>query len=198
MKKVKWRSGTLLAPVPAVIVTCGTEEKANALTIAWTGIVCSDPAKTYISVRPSRYSYNIIKETREFVINLTPTSMVRAVDLVGIKSGKDCDDKLKLAKLTTCPSTELSCPMLEESPLTMECRVTDIIPMGSHDMFLADIVAVNVAENLVDEKGKLHLEQASLMAYSHGDYFSLGKKIGSFGFSTKKKRPKTYKPQAKK
>lgn len=198
MKKVKWRSGTLLSPVPAVVVTCGTVEKPNAVTIAWTGIICSDPAKTYISVRPSRYSYDIIKQTREFVINLTTSSMVRSVDMVGIKSGRDCEDKLKLAKLATCPSTELSCPMLEDSPLTLECKVTDIIPLGSHDMFIADIVSVNVAEKLIDEKGKLHLEQASLMAYSHGDYFALGKKIGSFGFSAKKKRPKNYKPAPKK
>ena len=189
----------MLAPVPPVMVTCGNGEKANVLTIAWTGILNTNPPKTYISLRPERYSYDLIKETGEFVINLTTAPMIRAADYCGVKSGRDVD-KFEAMNLAVEPATQVSCPMLLQSPLSLECRVTDVVPMGSHDMFLADIVAVNVDPKYVDETGKLRLEQSSLAAYAHGGYYELGKKIGSFGFSVRKKRKKNphYKPRNKK
>ena len=191
MKKVKWRGGALIAPLPPVMVTCGTEEKPNILTIAWTGILNTIPPKIYISVRPSRYSYNLIKESKEFVINLTPAELVRACDYCGVKSG-DKFNKFEDMKLTTQKASVVSVPLLEQSPVSIECKVTDIVPLGSHDMFIADIVAVNVAEELIDSSGKLHLDKANLVAYSHGEYFELGKKLGTFGFSVQKKKKKPY------
>lgn len=190
MSKVAWKGGTLLAPVPAVMVSCGTMEKANVLTVAWTGIINSTPPKTYISVRPSRYSYEIIKESREFVINLTPSDLVRATDSCGVLTGAKVD-KFEKFGLVKEQGQEVAAPLIGQSPLSLECRVTDIIPMGSHDMFLADIVAVDIDETLIDKDGKLHLDRAKLMAYAHGEYFALGKKIGSFGFSVKKRRTPT-------
>ncbi len=187
MSKVAWKGGALLAPVPAVMVSCGTMEKPNVLTVAWTGIVNSTPPKTYISVRSSRYSYEIIKESREFVINLTPSDLVRACDSCGVLTGAKVD-KFKKFGLVKEKGQEVEAPLIGQSPLSLECRVTDVIPMGSHDMFLADIVAVDIDETLIDEEGKLHLDRAKLTAYAHGEYFALGKKIGSFGFSVKKKR----------
>ena len=197
MNKVQWKGGTLLAPVPAVLVTCGTMEKPAALTIAWTGIINSDPPKTYISVRPSRYSYDIIKQNGEFVINMMPSTFVRQVDYCGIKSTKN-EDKLAKQKLTPAPSNIVAAPQIEQCPITLECKVTDVIPQGSHDMFLAEIVAVNIDENLIDSKGRLMIEKAGLMSYAHGTYFALGKKIGSFGFSVKPKRSKNPKYDKKK
>ncbi len=187
MSKLLWKGGTLLAPVPAVMVSCGNMEKSNILTVAWTGIVNSDPPKTYISVRPSRHSHQIIKESGEFVINLTTAAMARATDSCGVLTGAKVDKFAKF-KLTKEKANEVSAPLIGESPLSLECRVTDVISLGSHDMFLADIVAMDIDESLVDEKGKLHLEKAGLMAYSHGEYFALGKKIGSFGYSVRKKK----------
>ncbi|MFR6410949.1 MAG: flavin reductase family protein [Angelakisella sp.] len=189
MSKLQWKGSTLLAPVPAALVSCGTLEKPNALTIAWTGITCSDPPMTYISVRPERYSYDIIKESGEFVINLTSGAMARATDFCGVRSGREMD-KLAATGLTVEPAKEIAAPVIAQSPLALECRVKQIIPLGSHDMFLAEIVAVDVEERLLDEAGKLHLEKTGLMAYSHGEYFAMGKKIGSFGYSVRKKRPK--------
>ncbi len=189
MSKVKWKGGTLLAPVPPVMVSCGDMESSNIITVAWTGIINSEPPKTYISVRPSRHSYNIIKERGEFVINLTPSRLVRSVDWCGVYSGKNVD-KFAKCKLTKEVANEVAAPVIAECPVALECKVTDIVPLGTHDMFVADIVAVDVAEELIDEKGKLHLEKAGLTAYAHGDYFALGKKIGSFGFSVKKKQNK--------
>ncbi len=198
MEKVQWKGGTMLSPVPAVLVSCGTMEKPTALTIAWTGITCSDPPKTYVSVRRERNSYEIIKRSGEFVINMMPSSFVRQVDYCGIKSGKN-EDKLTKMKLVPQASGVISAPQIAQSPISMECRVTDIIPLGSHDMFMADILAVNIAKELLDERGRLRIEQAGLMAYAHGSYFALGKKIGSFGFSVKPKRPKNPKyPKYKK
>ena len=187
MSKVTWKGGALLAPVPPCMVTCGTEEKPNIITVAWTGIINTHPPKTYISVRPSRHSYKLIRESGEFVINLTTAALVRHADFCGVHTGAKMD-KFARCGLHAEPSTSLSCPMLLESPLSLECRVTDVIPLGTHDMFLADIVAVNVSEELLDEKGKLCLHRADLAAFAHGEYFALGKKLGSFGFSVKKKR----------
>ncbi|MBD5383702.1 MAG: flavin reductase family protein [Ruminococcaceae bacterium] len=189
MEKVTWKGGTLLAPVPAVLVSCGSVEKPAALTIAWTGIISSDPPRTYISVRPERNSYALIKESGEFAINMLPSVLVKSLDYCGIKSGKN-EDKLAKRKLTAVPCAQISAPQIEQSRITLECKVTDVIPQGSHDMFIADILAVNVDKELLDEKGRLKIEQAGLLAYAHGTYFALGKKIGSFGFSCKQKRVK--------
>ena len=193
MAKLKWRGGTLLSPVPPAMVTCSDGEHDNVLTIAWTGIVNSDPPKTYISVRPSRYSYEIIKKSGVFAINLTTKELTRAADWCGVYTGAKVD-KFERCKLERELANEIDCPILAARPLVLECRVTDVIPLGSHDMFLADIVAVDVDEALVDEDGKLHLDRAGLVAYSHGEYFELGKKIGKFGYSVAKKKP----PQRKK
>ena len=189
MAKEKWKGGALLAPVPPAMVSCGTPEKPNVLTIAWTGIINTQPPKTYISVRPSRYSYNIIKESGEFVINLTTRDLVRAADYCGVHSGAH-KDKFKVCSLTAEPSHEIGAPSIAESPVSLECRVTDIVPLGTHDMFLADIVSVGIDPEYIDENGKLRLDKCGLVAYAHGDYFELGKKIGSFGFSVKKKHKK--------
>lgn len=194
MAKLTWKGGTLLAPVPPALVTCGTMDRPNVLTIAWTGILNTIPPKTYISVRPERFSYDIIKETGEFTINLPTAAMVRAVDFCGVRSGRDLD-KFDLCHLTPVEGDTVSCPCLAQSPLALECKVTDILPLGSHHMFLADITALRVEEGLVDAAGKLHLDKAGLLAYAHGEYFELGKKLGSFGYSVRKKPKK--RPAAK-
>ncbi len=194
MAKIKWRGGALLAPLPPVMVTSGDMENSNIITIGWTGITNTIPPKTYISVRPKRHSYNIIKGSGEFVINLTPASLVKAADYCGIYTGAKVD-KFAKCNLTKEPATEVKAPLIAECPLSLECRVTDIIPLGSHDMFMADIVAVNVDESLVDKEGKLHIEKAGLTAYAHGEYFELGKKIGKFGFSATKKKKNNNKPK---
>lgn len=189
MAKQRWKGGALLGPLPPVMVSCGDMESANIITIAWTGILSTIPPKTYISVRPSRHSYNIIKETGEFVINLTPASLIKTADFCGIYTGAKVN-KFEKCGLHKQQASELSCPMIEESPLSIECRVTDIVPLGSHDMFIADIVAVNVDEDLIDKDGKLRLDKASLAAFAHGEYYELGKRIGTFGFSARKKKKK--------
>ncbi len=194
MAKVNWKGGALLAPVPPVLVTVGNEEKSNVFTVAWTGLINTVPPKTYISVRPSRYSYDFIKESGEFVLNLTPASLIRAADWCGIHTGRKAD---KFAKwgLTRTGANEISVPIIEECPLSLECRVFDIIELGSHHMFLADIVCVDVDEELIDKEGRLHIEKAGLAAFAHGEYFELGKSLGRFGFSVKKKKKH---PQKKK
>lgn len=197
MEKVTWKGGTLLSPVPAVLVTCGTMEKPAGLTIGWTGITCSEPPKTYISVRPSRNSYDIIKQSGEFVINMLPSHMVRQLDYCGIKSSRD-EDKLAKMKLVPQPCQNVSAPQIAQAVISLECRVSDVIPLGSHDMFLADILSVNIAKDLIDERGRLRIEQTGLLAYAHGTYFALGKKIGTFGYSVKPKRPKNPQRSGKK
>lgn len=192
MKKQHWRGGALLAPVPPTIVSCGTTDKPNALTVAWTGIINTIPPKTYISVRPERYSYPIIKETGEFVINLPSENLVKAVDYIGCRTGEK-EDKLKNCNLTVAPSVEISAPQIEQCPISLECKVTDIVPIGTHDMFIADIVGVNVDEDLLDENGRLMLEKAHLLAYAHGEYFAFGKKLGSFGYSVRKHKKLKHK-----
>jgi len=189
MAKVTWKPGTLLAPVPPALISCSHEGKDNLITIAWTGILNSEPAKTYISVRPERHSHKMIKESGEFVINLPSQHIVRSIDFCGVRSGKNTD-KFEACKLTREKASVVNCPMVAESPVSIECKVTDIIPLGSHDMFVADIVAVNIDERYIDEKGKFHIEKCALAAYAHGQYFALGKKIGSFGYSVKKKNNK--------
>ena len=188
MSKINWKGSTLLAPVPPTMVSCGDiDGESNIITIAWTGIINSQPPKTYISVRPSRHSYNIIKESGEFVINLTTVPLARAADYCGIYTGAKVD-KFEKCKLTKERAAQVKCPMIAESPMSLECKVTDVIELGSHHMFLADIVALNVSEELLDSEGKLRIERAELCAYAHGDYFALGKKLGKFGFSATKKK----------
>ena len=187
MAKIKWRGGALLAPAPPALVTCGDMEKSNALAVAWTGIINTVPPKTYISVRPGRYSYSMIKESGEFVINLTSADMIKALDGCGMLTGAKVD-KFKKFGLEKQEASEVKCPLVAQSPLALECRVTDIIELGSHHMFLADVVAVDVEEDLIDQNGKLRLDKANLAAFAHGEYFALGKKIGDFGFSVRKKK----------
>ena len=193
MAKIKWRGGAMLSPVPPTMVTCSHEGHDNVFTVAWTGITNTIPPKTYISVRPSRHSYELIRKSGEFAINLTTEELVRAADFCGVHTGAKLD-KFERCRLEKEEASEISCPILAASPLVLECKVTDIIPLGSHDMFLADIVAIDVDDALVDAAGKLHLERAQLVAYAHGDYYGLGRRIGSFGFSVAKKK----KPQGKK
>ena len=188
MSKIKMPPSTLLAPVPAVMVSCGNkEEGTDIVTIAWTGIINSHPAKTYISVRPERFSYGIIKKNGEFAINLVSAELARAADLCGMKTGAKVD-KFKEAKLTPEYVDDAACPIIAESPISLICKVTDIVPLGSHDMFIADIKSIYVNEEMMEE-GKLCINRAHLAAYAHGEYYTLGKRIGKFGFSVKKKTP---------
>lgn len=186
--KVSWKPGTLLTPVPAVMVSCGgSAETYNIITIAWTGIVNSKPPMTYISIRPGRHSHHIIKETGEFVINITTRDLAKATDWCGVKSGKKFN-KFEEMKLTPESSSKVKCPAIAESPLALECKVTEIKPLGSHDMFLAEIVAVNADEKYVnDETGEFQIEFADPITYMHGHYYNVGKRIGKFGFSVMKK-----------
>ncbi len=186
MSKQVWKPGNLLAPVPPVLVSCGNMEKPNLITIAWAGTINSDPVRVSISVRPERYSHGLISESGEFVINLPTQKILRAVDWCGVKSGRDVD-KFKEMGLTAVPGSAVSAPVLAESPVNLECRVFQTIPLGSHDLFLADVVAVDVDEELLDEAGRLRLDKAGLAAYVHGTYYALGKQLGTFGYSVRKK-----------
>ena len=187
MAKVAWKGGTLLAPVPPALVTCSDGTQDNVLTVAWTGILNSDPPRTYVSIRPTRHSHHIIKESGEFAINLPTKDLVRAVDWCGVFTGAKVD-KFERCRLTRTPAEKIACPILAESPLALECRVTDVLSMGSHDVFMADILRVSCHETLLDEKGKIHMERAGLLAYAHGEYYTLGKRVGAFGFSAAKKK----------
>lgn len=186
MSKQVWRGSTLLNPEPAVLVSCGSLENPNLITVGWCGTICTQPSMVSISIRPERYSHHLIKESGEFVINLTTEKLVRATDWCGVKSGRDVD-KFAACGLTAAAASKVGAPLLAESPLNMECRVTQIIPLGSHDLFLAEVVACDVEESLLDEKGKLCLDKVGLIAYSHGEYFALGKQLGTFGYSVRKK-----------
>ena len=191
MGKQFWKAGNMLYPVPAVMVSCArTGERPNIITVAWAGTVCSSPVMVSISVRPERYSYSIMKETGEFVINLVTRDLVYAADYCGVKSGRDTDKFLNM-KLTPVPMEHVSAPGIGESPVNIECRITQILKLGSHDMFLADVAGVAVDEAWLNEQGKFELNRAGLAAYSHGEYFALGEKIGSFGYSVRKSGPKT-------
>lgn len=194
MKKVHWPGATLMTPVPPALVSCGTKEQPNCLTIAWTGIINSQPPKTYISIRPQRHSYEIIKQSKEFIINMPSAKMVKEIDWCGVRSGSK-ENKFEAMGFTPYEVEGFECPAIEQLPIALTCKVFDIIPLGSHDMFMADVTGVIVNENLIDEKGRLEIEKAGLMAYAHGQYFKLGEKIGSFGFSVKKPEKKK---QAKK
>ncbi len=189
MTKIVWKSGTLLAPLPPAMISCGTMEKPNIMTAAWTGIVNSDPPMTYVSIRPSRYSHGIITKTKEFVINMTTLNLVKAADYCGVKSGREIN-KFKEMCLTPKPCSIIKAPQIEESPVSLECQVVQIFPFDTHDMFLAKIIAVHVDDHFVDDSGKLWMEKMGLIAYAHGFYFTLGRKIGKFGFSVEKKSNK--------
>ena len=187
-KKQEWRPGNMLYPVPAVMVSCQREnEKPNIITVAWAGTICSDPVMLSISVRKERYSHQIISETKEFVVNLTTKDLCRATDYCGVRSGRDVD-KFKEMNLTPQKSSKINAPAIAESPVNIECKVVNVIELGSHDMFIAKVEAVHVDEKLLDDKGRLRLEDANLLAYSHGEYFELGENIGKFGFSVAKKK----------
>ena len=192
MARQSFNAGTLMAPLPAVMVSVGDMEESNILTVAWTGILSSDPPRTYISVRPSRHSHKILLEKKEFVINLTNEALARATDYVGIYTGAKVD-KFEKCQLTKTPSKEVSAPTIAEAPVALECRVFDVIHSGTHDIFMADIVNVSCDEGLLDENGKICFDKAKLIAYSHGEYYALGRKLGRFGFSTDKKKKGTGK-----
>lgn len=186
MAKQSWKPGNMLYPVPAVLVSCRDKKgNDNVLTVAWAGTICSDPAMLSISVRKERYSYPMIKESGEFVVNLTTKELVRATDYCGVKSGRE-EDKFAAAGLTKGEAEKINAPIIMESPVNLECRVVNVLEMGSHDMFLAEVVNVQVSDEYMDEKGGFHLNDANLLAYSHGEYYALGEKLGTFGYSVRK------------
>lgn len=195
MAKLAWKGGALLAPTPPVMVTCGSMDKPNIITVAWTGLINTQPPRLSIAVRPCRYSYGLICESGEFVVNLTPASLIRAADYCGMYTGAKVN-KFKAAHLTPEAAQAVSCPLIAECPLSLECRVTDRLPQGTHDLFLADIVAVDVDESLVDDGGRLRLDRAGLAAFAHGEYFALGRQIGKFGFSAVKRGKKPHRGKA--
>ena len=187
MAKQTWKPGNMIYPLPAVMVSCGDKAgNTNIITIAWTGTICTNPAMLYISVRPERHSYQMIKESGEFVVNLTTDKLVKQTDYCGVKSGRDVD-KFKEAKLTPQKSNVVKAPGISECPVNIECKVTEVKELGSHAMFLAEVVSVQVDDSYIDENGKFHLNDTGLMAYSHGTYRELGANIGTFGYSVKKK-----------
>lgn len=188
-QKEIWRPGNMLYPLPAVMVSCARAgEKPNIITVAWAGTVCSSPAMVSISVRPERYSHDIIEESGEFVINLVTEKLIRSCDWCGVKSGRDVD-KFESCRLTARRAEKLtSAPVIGESPVNIECRVTQKIPLGSHDLFLAEVVSVDIDPSYMDEKGRFELNRSGLITYSHGEYYTLGRKVGSFGYSVRKKK----------
>lgn len=187
MSKQSWKPGNMLYPLPVVMVSCNRKgEKPNIVTVAWTGTICSDPAMVSISVRPERYSHDIIEETGEFVINLVTKDLTYATDYCGVRSGRDVD-KFKEMNLTPFPSKMIDAVGIEESPVNIECKVVEVKKLGSHDMFIAEVVNVTVDDRYMDENNKFNLNDSDLVAYSHGEYFTLGEKIGTFGYSVRKK-----------
>lgn len=192
MGKITWKGGTFVYPLPAVMVSCGDMKNSNIITVAWTGIINTNPAMCYISVRPERFSHELIKKNGEFVINLTTKELARTTDWCGVKSGRDFD-KFKEMGITKEKATIVKSPMIAESPISIECKVDKIVPLGSHDMITAKIVAINVSDKFVNEKGAFDISKCDLMAYANGGYYPLGKKIGQFGFSVMKKSTKKKK-----
>lgn len=193
MSKQNWKPGTILYPVPAVMVSCGDIDGVNnILTIAWTGTINTNPPMTYISVRPERYSYNLIKESGEFIINVTTEDLAFATDFCGVRSGKDIN-KFEKMQLTPQKAQVVKCPAIAESPINIECKVKDIIPLGSHHMFIAEVVNVMADEKYMDENGRFGFEESKPICYSHGEYYGLGKYMGKFGYSVAKKPKKAKK-----
>lgn len=187
MSRIYWKGSALLAPVPSVMVTCGNMEKANIITIGWCGVISTRPARVYISIRPERHSHDMIKESGEFVINLTPASLVEICDYCGTVTGR-CVDKAKKTGLTLIPSESVTAPTIADCPLALECKVHQVIESGSHNVFIADVERVSVESSLLDESGKLRLDLADLLVFSHGEYFKLGKKLGKIGISVENKK----------
>lgn len=187
--KTLWKPGTMIYPLPAIMVSCGeTVEEHNIITISWLGTICTNPPMCYISVRPERHSYPIIKRTGEFVLNLTTEDMAFATDWCGVRSGKDFN-KFEEMKLTAGKASAVNAPIIKESPLNIECRVKEVLALGSHDMFIADVVAVQADERfIIPETGQFDMKAANLIAYSHGHYYKLGEEIGKFGWSVQKKQ----------
>lgn len=193
MAKQIWKPGNMIYPLPAVMVSVTDGEgNDNIITVAWTGTVCTNPAMAYISVRPSRFSYEMIRKTGEFVINLTTEKLAFATDFCGVRSGRDVDKFQKL-NLTKEKAQFVSAPMIGESPVSIECRVCEVKELGSHDMFLADVLAVHADEAYMDKNNKFHLNDAGLLVYSHGEYLAGGRKVGTFGYSVKKKKSRNKK-----
>ena len=182
-----WKPGTFIYPIPAVMVSCGTMKESNIITVAWTGILNTNPATVYISVRPQRYSYNLIKSAGEFAINLTTKDLAYATDWCGVKTGAKVD-KFKEMKLHKEKANFISCPLIKESPVSIECKVKEIRKMGSHDMFVAEVLAINTDSKYIDEKGAFDISKCNLIAYANGGYYTLGKKVGKFGYSVSKKK----------
>lgn len=187
MSKVMWKSGTFIYPIPAVMVSCGTMKKSNIITVAWIGILNTNPAMVYISVRPTRYSYNLIKEQNEFVINLTTEKLAYVTDWCGVKSGKDVD-KFEKMHLTKEKANFVKCPLIKESPISIECKVKEIKELGSHHMFIAEVLCINADEKYINDKGAFDISKCNLITYANGGYYNLNKKIGKFGFSVEKKK----------
>ena len=198
MGKELWKPGNMVYPLPAVMVSCADKEgHDNIITIAWTGTICTNPAMLYISVRPTRYSYHLIRESGEFVVNLTTKDLAFATDYCGVRSGRDYD-KWSDCHLTKEKADQVLCPMIKESPVNIECKVSQIQELGSHHMFIADVVAVHVDDTLLDEHNTFHLNDSNLISYSHGTYLTLGEPVGKFGYSIqKKKKKKEHKRKAK-
>ncbi len=190
MPKTAWKPGTMLYPAPAVLVTSKYGPAENIITVSWAGTICTNPAMVYVSLRPERRSYQLIRQSMEFVINIPGRDLAFAVDYCGVKSGRDVD-KFDRLHLTREDGHAVGAPLIAECPLSIECRVKEIMELGSHHMFIADVVAVDVEEKLIDSAGKFHLEDAHLLCYSHGEYFALLKPLDKFGFSVRKKWKKT-------
>lgn len=197
MTKIAWKAGTMLSPLPPALISCGSMENPNVMTAAWTGVICTEPTLVYVSVRPSRYSNELIRKTEEFVINVPTVKLAKAVDLCGVKSGRNTD-KFKLTGLTAEKCSLISAPQIKESPISLECKVKQITSYGTHDMFLAEVVAVDVDDEYIGQKNDLNLEKAGLLAYAHGFYYALGKKIGKFGWSVEKKSTKRKRAEKQK
>ncbi len=187
MSKVCWKPGTFIYPIPAVMVSCGDMKQSNIITVAWTGILNTNPAKVYIAIKPTRYSYNIIKSKREFVINLTNKALAFATDWCGVKTGAKVD-KFKEMHLTKEKCEFVKAPAIKESPVSIECKVEKILEMGSHHVFIANVMSINADEKYIDKKGAFDISKCELIAYANGGYYMLGKKIGKFGYSVKKKK----------
>ena len=187
MSKVAWKPGTFIYPLPVVMVSSGTMEKSNIMTVAWTGILNTNPAVVYISVRPERYSYNLIKESKEFVINFTNEELCYATDWCGVKSGKDFD-KFKEMKLTKEKANFVNCPLIKESPVSIECKVREIKELGSHHVFVADVLSIDADDKYIDENGAFDISKCGLISYQNGGYYTTGKKLGKFGYSVQKKK----------
>lgn len=197
MSKIDFKPGNMLYPLPAVLISCGNKQTTNLFTVAWAGTVCTNPPMVSISVRPERYSYDLIRESKEFAINLTTSELAFATDFCGVRSGRDVD-KWKECRLTPIEASEIHCPLVKESPVNIECRVTEIKELGSHHMFIADVVAVHVDDKWMDENNTFHLNNAKPLAYSHGTYFTLGKPLGKFGYSVRKKQSPSHSKKTKK